>query len=49
MTTYNLFNSEQKYGTEITTKIDFGVGKTGLFWDSTMGRADAFMNRPVIH
>lgn len=49
MTTHNLFNSEKKYGTEIITKIDFGVGKTGLFWDSTMRCADAFMNCPVIH
>lgn len=49
MTTHNLFNSEKKYGTEIITKIDFGVGKTGLFWDAAMGETDTFMNRPIIH
>ena len=49
MTTHNLFDSKKKYGTEIITKIDFGVGKTGLFWNAAMGRADAFMNYPTIY
>lgn len=44
MTMHNLFDSEKKYGTEIITKIDFGVGKVGLFWDATRRHADAFMN-----
>ena len=49
MTTHNLFDSKKKYGKEIITKIDFGVGKTGLFWNAAMGRADAFMNYPTIY
>ena len=49
MTTHNLFDSKKKYGTEIITKIDFGVGKTGLFWNAAMGGADAFMNYPTIY
>ena len=49
MTTHNLFDSKKKYGTEIITKIDFGVGKTGLFWNAAMGEADTFMNYPTIY
>ena len=49
MTTHNLFDSKKKYGTEIITKIDFGVGKTGLFWNTAMGEADTFMNYPTIY
>ena len=49
MTAHNLFDSKKKYGTEIITKIDFGVGKTVLFWNTAMGEADTFMNYPTIY
>ena len=49
ITLHNLFDSKKKYGTEIITKIDFGVGKTGLFWNAAMGEADTFMNYPTIY
>lgn len=44
----NLYDSKKKYGTEIVSKIDFGVYKVGLVWNAEEGRAETFMNRPVI-
>lgn len=44
----NLFDSKKKYGTEIISKIDFGVYKVGLVWNAEDRRAESFMNRPVI-
>ena len=44
----NLFDSKKKYGTEIVSKIDFGVYKVGLVWNADARRADAWMNRPTI-
>ncbi len=44
----NLFDSKKKYGTEIISKIDFGVYKVGLVWNSETGRAESWMNRPTI-
>lgn len=44
----NLFDSQKKYGTEIISKIDFGVYKVGLVWNAEDRRAESFMNRPVI-
>ena len=44
----NLFDSKKKYGTEIVTKIDFGVYKVGLVWNAKDERAETFMNRPTI-
>lgn len=44
----NLCDSKKKYGTEIVSKIDFGVYKVGLVWNVDTRRAETFMNRPVI-
>lgn len=44
----NLFDSKKKYGTEIVSKIDFGVYKVGLVWNADARRAESFMNRPAI-
>ena len=44
----NLYDSKKKYGTEIVTKIDFGVYKVGLVWNADTRRAETFMNRPKI-
>ena len=44
----NLYDSKKKYGTEIISKIDFGVYKVGLVWNADTHRAEAWMNRPVI-
>lgn len=44
----NLFDSKKKYGTEIVSKIDFGVYKVGLRWNEETERAETFMNRPTI-
>lgn len=44
----NLFDSKKKYGTEIVSKIDFGVYKVGLVWNAKDERAETFMNRPTI-
>lgn len=44
----NLFRSKKKYGTEIISKIDFGVYKVGLVWNSETELSEAWMNRPVI-
>ena len=44
----NLYDSKKKYGTEIISKIDFGVYKVGLVWNADARRAEAWMNRPVI-
>ena len=44
----NLYDSKKKYGTEIVTKIDFGVYKVGLVWNAKDRCAEAWMNRPVI-
>ena len=44
----NLYDSKRKYGTEIISKIDFGVYKVGLVWNADTHRADTWMNRPVI-
>lgn len=48
MMLHNLFDSKKKYGTEIVTKIDFGVYKVGLVWNAKDERAETFMNRPTI-
>ena len=37
------------YSSHGFSKIDFGVGKTGLFRSAVKGRADAFMNYPTIY
>lgn len=44
----NLYDSKKKYGTEIISKIDFGVYKVGLVWNADARRAEAWMNRPTI-
>lgn len=44
----NLYDSKKKYGTEIISKIDFGVYKVGLVWNAEDRCAEAWMNRPVI-
>ena len=44
----NLYDSKKKYGTEIISKIDFGVYKVGLVWNAKDKCAEAWMNRPVI-
>ena len=44
----NLYDSKKKYGTEIVSKIDFGVYRVGLVWNADARRAEAWMNRPVI-
>ena len=44
----NLYDSKKKYGTEIISKIDFGVYKVGLVWNAKDRCAEAWMNRPVI-
>ena len=44
----NLYDSQRKYGTEIISKIDFGVYKVGLIWNAKDRCAEAWMNRPVI-
>ena len=48
MTRHNLCDSSKEYGTEIVSKIDFGVYKVGLVWNAKDERAETFMNRPVI-
>ena len=48
MKRYNLCDSNKEYGTEIVSKIDFGVYKVGLIWNADARRAEAWMNRPVI-
>ena len=44
----NLYDSKKKYGTEIISKIDFGVYKVGLVWNAKDRCAEAWMNRPAI-
>ena len=44
----NLYDSKKKYGTEIISKIDFGVYKVGLIWNAKDRCAEVWMNRPVI-
>ena len=48
MMLHNLFDSKKKYGTEIVTKIDFGVYKVGLVWNAKDSCAEAWMHRPAI-
>ena len=48
MTRHNLCDSNTEYGTEIVSKIDFGVYKLGLVWNAEDRCAEAWMNRPVI-
>lgn len=48
MTRHNLCDSNKEYGTEIVSKIDFGVDKVGLVWNAKDRCAEAWMNRPVI-
>lgn len=48
MMLHNLYDSNKKYGTEIVSKIDFGVYKVGLVWNAEDRCAEAWMNRPVI-
>ena len=44
----NLYDSKKKYGTEIISKIDFGVYKVGLVWNAEDRCAEAWMNRPEV-
>ena len=44
----NLYDSKKKYGTEIISKIDFGVYKVGLVWNAEDRCAEAWMHRPII-
>lgn len=44
----NLYDSQKPYGTEIISKIDFGVYKVGLVWNAEDRCAEAWMNRPVV-
>ena len=48
MMRHNLCDSHKEYGTEIVSKIDFGVYKLGLVWNAEDRCAEAWMNRPVI-
>ena len=48
MTRHNLCDSNKEYGTDIVSKIDFGVYKVGLVWNAEDKCAEAWMNRPVI-
>ena len=48
MTRHNLCDSNKEYGTEIVSKIDFGVYKVGLVWNAEDRCAEAWMHRPVI-
>lgn len=48
MMRHNLCDSNKKYGTEIVSKIDFGVHKLGLVWNAEDRCAETWMNRPVI-
>ena len=48
MTRHNLCDSNKEYGTEIVSKIDFGVYKVGLVWNAEDRCAEAWMNCPVI-
>ena len=48
MTRHNLCDSNKEYGTEIVSKIDFGVYKVGLVWNAEDRCAEAWMNRPTI-
>ena len=48
MMRHNLCDSNKEYGTEIVSKIDFGVYKVGLVWNAEDRCAEAWMNRPVI-
>ena len=48
MTRHNLCDSNKEYGTEIVSKIDFGVYKLGLVWNAEDRCAEAWMNRPTI-
>lgn len=44
----NLYDSQKSYGTEIISKIDFGVYKMGLVWNAEDRCTETFMHRPVI-
>lgn len=44
----NLYDSQKSYGTEIISKIDFGVYMMGFIWNAENKCAETFMNRPVI-
>ena len=44
----NLYDSQKSYGTEIVSKIDFGVYKVGLVWNAEDRRVESWMNRPTI-
>lgn len=48
MTFRNLYYFKKKYGTEIISKIDFGVYKVGLVWNAEDRCAEAWMNRPIV-
>ena len=48
MMRHNLCDSNKEYGTEIVSKIDFGIYKVGLVWNAEDRCAEAWMNRPVI-
>lgn len=44
----NLYDSQKSYGTEIISKIDFGVYMMGFIWNAENKCAETFMHRPVI-
>lgn len=44
----NLYDSQKSYGTEIISKIDFGVYKVGLVWNAEDRCVESWMNRPTI-
>ena len=48
MTRHNLCDSNKEYGTEIVSKIDFGVYKVCLVWNAEKRCVEAWMHHPVI-
>ena len=48
MKRHNLCDSNKEYGTEIVSKIDFGVYEVGHVWNAEDRCAETWMNRPVI-
>ena len=48
MKRHNLCDSNKEYGTEIVSKIDFGVYKVCLVWNAEDRCVEAWMHHPVI-
>ena len=48
MKRHNLCDSNKEYGTEIVSKIDFGVYKICLVWNAEDRCVEAWMHHPVI-